>query len=80
MKNKEFTIFPSYIRKRIDKYLIRLEENKLKLLHFGIKCLKHHLLTKRKTAVMRGNKLKFGYSEKATKFEKIFFLRFDATQ
>ena len=25
-------------------------------------------------------KLKFGYSEKATKFEKIFHLKFDATQ
>ena len=24
--------------------------------------------------------LKFGYSEKATKFEKIFHLKFDATQ
>ena len=26
------------------------------------------------------NKLKFGYSEKATQFEKIFHLKFDATQ
>ena len=26
------------------------------------------------------NKAKFGYSEKATKFEKIFHLKFDATQ
>ena len=25
-------------------------------------------------------KLKFGYSEKATKFEKMFHLKFDATQ
>ena len=31
---------------------------------------------------MLGNQsvLKFGYSEKATKFEKIFHLKFDATQ
>jgi len=26
------------------------------------------------------SELKFGYSEKATKFEKIFHLKFDATQ
>ena len=28
----------------------------------------------------QGNFVKFGYSEKATKFEKIFHLKFDATQ
>ena len=27
-----------------------------------------------------GFQIKFGYSEKATKFEKIFHLKFDATQ
>ena len=29
---------------------------------------------------MRVADIKFGYSEKATKFEKIFHLKFDATQ
>ena len=31
-------------------------------------------------ALTAHRKLKFGYSEKATKFEKIFHLKFDATQ
>ena len=31
-------------------------------------------------AYYRGAQVKFGYSEKATKFEKIFYLKFDATQ
>ena len=34
-----------------------------------------HNLSSIKTALV-----KFGYSEKATKFEKIFHLKFDATQ
>ena len=29
---------------------------------------------------VQGDQLKFGYSEKATKFEKIFHSKFDATQ
>ena len=38
------------------------------------------LLTKEIICEQNARLLKFGYSEKATKFEKIFHLKFDTTQ
>ena len=38
-------------------------------------CNVHHLRT-----ILRLIRLKFGYSEKATKLEKIFHLKFDTTE
>ena len=37
----------------------------------------HHIFTKLQVRIIL---LKFGYSEKATKFEKIFHLKFDVTE
>ena len=38
------------------------------------------VLMENRGKIYRLNIFKFGYSEKATKFEKIFHLKFDATQ